>query len=114
MFRGDAKTFATDPQALYMAKHAISQGFNRELLPVERLFIYLPFEHSENLADQRQSVALHEGLKDDPDSAEAILYSIAHLKVIERFGRFPHRNQILGRETTTEEAEFLQQPNSSF
>lgn len=114
MFRGDAKAFATDPQALLAAKHAVSQGFDREFLPVQRWFFYLPFEHSENLDDQRQAVELYKQLSDYPDCAGAIDYAIQHLKIIERFGRFPHRNKILGRETTPEEAEFLQQPNSSF
>jgi len=74
----------------------------------------MPFEHSENLGHQRQSVELFSTLKDDPDCASGIDYAHRHLKVIERFGRFPHRNQILGRESTPEEVEFLQQPGSSF
>jgi uncharacterized protein (DUF924 family) len=114
MFRGEPKAFATDSQALSAAKHAVNRGFDGELLPVQRWFIYLPFEHSENLADQHQSVELWHGLSEYPDCADAINYAIQHLKIIERFGRFPHRNKILGRETTPEEAEFLKQPNSSF
>ncbi|HAZ44539.1 MAG TPA: DUF924 domain-containing protein [Cyanobacteria bacterium UBA11369] len=114
IFRGEPKAFATDSQALSAAKHAVNRGFDRELLPVQRWFIYLPFEHSENLADQHQSVELWHGLSEYPDCADAINYAIQHLKIIERFGRFPHRNKILGRETTPEEAEFLKQPNSSF
>jgi uncharacterized protein (DUF924 family) len=84
------------------------------LLPVQRWFIYCPFEHSENLADQNRSVALFQQLSDDPDSAEAIDYAIRHREVIARFGRFPHRNEILERVSTPEELEFLQQPGSSF
>ncbi len=114
MFRGSAKSFATDPQALWAAQHAVAKGFDQELLNVQRWFIYLPFEHSENLDHQRQSVELFATLSDDPDSASAIDYSIRHRSVIERFGRFPHRNKILGRATTPEEAEFLKQPGSSF
>jgi len=114
LFRHQPQAFATDPQALVIAQHAVAQGFDQELLPVQRWFIYLPFEHSENLADQQQCVKLFSTLKDDPDSASTINYAYQHLAVIERFGRFPHRNAILGREATPEEAEFLQQPGSSF
>ena len=114
LFRRQPQAFASDPQALKFAKHAVAQGFDQQLLPVQRWFIYLPFEHSENLTDQRRCVELFSTLRNDPKSAEAIDYAERHLKVIERFGRFPHRNQILGRENTPEEAEFLKQPGSSF
>ena len=114
MFRGQPQAFATDSQALFVAQHAVAQGFDRQMLPVQRWFIYLPFEHSENLEHQRRSVELFRRLSDDPDSADTIDYAVRHLEIIERFGRFPHRNQILGRETTPEEAEFLKQPGSSF
>lgn len=114
MFRGKAQAFATDWQALSIAQHAVARGYDRELLPVQRWFIYCPFEHSENLEDQNCSVALFQQLSDDPDSAEAIDYAIRHREVIARFGRFPHRNEILERVSTPEELEFLQQPGSSF
>lgn len=84
------------------------------MLPVERWFVYLPFEHSENLEHQNQAVALFEQLRDDPDSADTINYAIRHREVILRFGRFPHRNAILGRVSTPDEEAFLQQPGSSF
>jgi len=114
MFRGTTKAFATDPQALSVAQYAVGNGFDKDLLPVQRWFIYLPFEHSENLAHQEQCVELFASLSNDPDSASAIDYAIRHKSVIERFGRFPHRNQILGRASTPEEIEFLKQPGSSF
>lgn len=114
MFRGTAQAFASDPQALAEAQYAVANSFDQELLIVQRWFIYLPFEHSENLADQRQSVQLFKALGDDPENATTIDYAIRHCAVIERFGRFPHRNKILGRETTPEEAEFLKQRGSSF
>jgi uncharacterized protein (DUF924 family) len=114
MFRGTAQAFATDWQALSTAQYAIAQGYDRELLPVQRWFIYCPFEHSENLEDQNHSVALFQQLSDDPDSADAINYALRHREVILRFGRFPHRNEILERVSTPEELEFLQQPGSSF
>ncbi|MBF2065589.1 MAG: DUF924 domain-containing protein [Calothrix sp. C42_A2020_038] len=110
MFRGTSEAFATDWEALSVAQHAIKQGYDRSLLPVQRWFIYLPFEHSENIEHQRCSVELFKQLSDDADSANAIQYAIQHMEVIERFGRFPHRNAILGRTSTTEEKEFLKQP----
>jgi uncharacterized protein (DUF924 family) len=114
MFRGTPQAFATDWQALSTAQYAIAQGYDRELLPVQRWFVYLPFEHSENLEHQNQAVALFEQLRDDPDSADPINYAIRHREVILRFGRFPHRNAILGRVSTPEEEAFLQQPGASF
>ena len=114
MFRGTAQAFATDPQALEVAQYAVANGFDQELLTVQRWFVYLPFEHSENLGEQRQCVELFATLSDDPDSASTLDYAVRHRAVIERFGRFPHRNKILGRATTPEEAEFLKQPGSSF
>lgn len=114
LFRGTPQAFATDSRAIAAAQHAITEGFDKQMLPVQRWFFYLPFEHSENLEHQRQCVALFEQLKDDPESASPIDYADRHLQVIERFGRFPHRNTILGRENTPEEEEFLKQPGSSF
>jgi uncharacterized protein (DUF924 family) len=114
LFRDRPEAFATDTKALEIAKDAIARGFDRQLLPVERWFVYLPFEHSENLENQRRSVEFFHQLEGDPDSATTIDYADRHFQVIERFGRFPHRNQILGRPNTPEEAEFLQQPGSSF
>ncbi|ACK73957.1 protein of unknown function DUF924 (plasmid) [Gloeothece citriformis PCC 7424] len=114
VFRGQPLAFATDEQALNYAMLAVKRGYDRQLLPLERWFIYLPFEHSESLAHQQQSVELFLTLKDDPDSASAIDYALRHLEVIERFGRFPHRNSILNRPNTPEEEEFLSQPGSSF
>lgn len=114
MFRGTPKSFATDAKALSIAKNAVERECDRVLLPVQRWFIYLPFEHSENLADQERCVELFSTLSDDPASASTIDYALRHKAVIERFGRFPHRNKILGRETTPAEAEFLTQPGSSF
>ena len=114
MFRGQPQTFATDSLALAYARYAVDRGFDKELLPIQRQFIYLPFEHSENLGDQHQCIELFSTLKDYPECASGVDYAYRHFQVIERFGRFPHRNQILGRESTPEEAEFLQQPGSSF
>jgi uncharacterized protein (DUF924 family) len=114
MFRGDPKTYATDDKARETARHAVEHAYDRELTPYGRLFVYLPFEHSEDLEDQRFSVELFRGLAAEMGSEELLGYAVRHLEIIERFGRFPHRNEILGRATTPEEAEFLRRPDSSF
>lgn len=115
MFRDQPQAFATDHQARTIAETAIAQGFDQELAPVERVFLYLPLEHSENLAHQNQCVALMQTLSEaNPELQDVFDYALRHRAVIERFGRFPHRNRILGRENTIEETEFLQQPGSSF
>lgn len=112
MFRGTPKAFATDKNALVIAKYAISKGLDQVLSPTKRRFIYLPFEHSENLGDQKRSVELFEKIKnDDPLGYE---YAVKHLDVVEKYGRFPHRNKILGRENTPEEEEYLAQPGAGF
>ena len=114
IFRGTPRAYATDPQARARADAAIAAGFDRALPPVPRWFLYLPFEHSETLDDQRRSVALFESLPEHPERAAALRSVHRHCEIIERFGRFPHRNAILGRRTTDEEAAFLKEPNSSF
>jgi uncharacterized protein (DUF924 family) len=114
MFRGDPKTYATDDKAREAARHAVEHAYDRELTPYGRLFVYLPFEHSEDLEDQRFSVELFRGLAAEMGSEELLGYAVRHLEIIERFGRFPHRNEILGRATTPEETEFLRGPGSSF
>jgi uncharacterized protein (DUF924 family) len=115
MFRDSPQAFASDAQALEVAKGAIARGVDQQLPPVQRFFLYLPLEHSENLDDQHQSVERsHQLVEACPELADTYEYAIKHQEVIERFGRFPHRNAILGRETTPEETEFLKQPGSSF
>lgn len=114
MFRATARAFATDAKAREAADHAVRSGFDRKLSPVERLFVYLPFEHGESLEDQRRSVGLFRELAEETGSEELLGYAERHEEIIERFGRFPHRNEALGRETTEEEAEFLTTPGSSF
>lgn len=115
MFRDMPRAFATDAKALAIAKYAVNRGMDEALSPVQRLFMYLPIEHSENLEDQHRSVALIETIKNlDADLEDAYDYALRHRDVIQRFGRFPHRNDVLGRESTPEELEFLQQPGSRF
>ncbi len=110
LYRGDAKAFARDKQALVLAKHAIERGFDRDAPPVQRLFWYLPFEHSENLEDQDRCIELIKPL----GNAEWTRYAEEHRAVIARFGRFPHRNAALGRVSTPEEETYLAQPGSGF
>jgi uncharacterized protein (DUF924 family) len=114
MFRGSPLAFATDRLALEAARHALARGYDRAMKPVERLFVYLPFEHSESLEDQERACALCKPLEPFPETFDAYRYAVAHRDIIQRFGRFPHRNAILGRESTPEEAAFLEQPGSSF
>ncbi|MGD1949255.1 MAG: DUF924 family protein [Leptolyngbyaceae cyanobacterium] len=115
MFRNMPQSFAADAQALTTAELAIERGYDTQLLPVERLFLYTPFEHSEELAHQNRSVKYFEALVSDaPELASSVDYAHRHQEIIARFGRFPHRNNILGRQSTAEEIAFLQQPGSSF
>jgi uncharacterized protein (DUF924 family) len=102
MFRGDARTFATDRQARAAASRALLNGFDGAF-PDLRSFFYLPFEHSEDLADQERSVALYQAAGD----ADDLKWAELHADIIRRFGRFPHRNAVLGRATTPEEQAFL-------
>ena len=110
MFRDTAKSFASDAQALAAAKDAIDRGFDAQLTPAERTWFYLPLMHSEALADQERCVALFQTI----DAPENLDFAKKHRDIIVRFGRFPHRNAILGRPSTPEELEFLTQPGSSF
>lgn len=114
LFRNSPQAFATDAQALAVARSAIDRGFDQALLPVQRWFLYLPFEHSEVLADQETSLRLWEGLRDDPASVGPIEFARRHWEIVARFGRFPHRNAILGRSSSPEELAFLEQPGSHF
>jgi uncharacterized protein (DUF924 family) len=93
MFRGHADQFATDPLALAIAKEAIAKGFDEQLQTSERKFLTMPFQHSENLDDQNRAILLLTEIGDD----EQLHYARLHRDIIERFGRFPHRNAILGR-----------------
>jgi len=110
MFRGTPRAFASDATALAIADAAIANGFEASLSKDELLFLYLPFEHCEAHAAQLRCVELISTLGD----AELTRYAQAHCDIIERFGRFPHRNEVLGRASTAEEIEFLKQPGSSF
>ena len=103
IFRGSTRAFATDPMALEVASRAIDQGFDQQLPPEQRQFLYLPFMHSERMVDQERSLALHRQLGDE----SGLAYAEDHADIVRRFGRFPHRNAILGRQGTEEELAFL-------
>jgi len=104
MFRGHALSYATDTRAIALAREGIANGFDKTLTMQERQFFYLPFQHAENPQDQAESVALYEAL--DPDILD---WALRHKAVIDRFGRFPSRNAVLGRVTTEAEAEYLKE-----
>lgn len=110
MFRGDPKAFAADSQALECANYAISMAYDRDFSQTERNFLYLPFEHSENMVDQEKSIHYFTENGDE----NTLDYAIKHKKVIDRFGRYPHRNDVLGRASTDEELAFLKEPGSTF
>ena len=118
--RGMPEAFAQDAKARKVAEQGLESGADRLLRPIERLFVYLPFEHSEDIADQDRSVQLFRELvaavphEHRETFAGFLDYAVRHREVIREFGRFPHRNQILGRESTAEEKAFLEQPGSSF
>ncbi len=114
IFRGKPACYASDEQARTIATLALDAGLDQTLPPVWRWFMYLPFEHSEHLADQDISVSLFESLPHMPGRDEVVASALRHQEFVARFGRFPHRNEILGRDSTPEELEFLKESNSSF
>ncbi|WP_041432350.1 DUF924 family protein [Thiobacillus denitrificans] len=120
VYRGRREAFACDAQALTLSLAAIATGEDRELAPLERVFLYLPLEHAESLAVQEQAVSLFETLAGEaapPERAvfdDFLNYARRHRDVVARFGRFPHRNAILGRASSPAEIEFLKQPGSGF
>ena len=108
MFRGTARAFATDAKACELTRHAVSTGFDRELSPIMRMFLYLPLQHSENLNDQLESVRLtSELVSKDREYTKVLEHAEQHLETFRRFGRFPGRNQALGRQSTPNEVKFL-------
>lgn len=113
-FRDTPRAFAGDASALAAARLIVASGWDRELAPLQRWFCYLPFEHSEDVRDQRESLRLFGALREDPQAGGAWEWAQRHHDVIVRFGRFPHRNAILGRESTAAELAFLGQPGSRF
>jgi uncharacterized protein (DUF924 family) len=110
LYRGSPRAYAADALARRLARAAVNRGCDLSMSAAERMFVYLPFEHSEDRDDQALSVRLFEQLGDDNWTR----YALAHKAIIDDFGRFPHRNEVLGRESTPEELERLKQPMSSF
>ncbi|HEY6641993.1 DUF924 family protein [Povalibacter sp.] len=103
LFRGSPRAFATDAIALSLAEQAIAAGFDKALSAEQRLFLYMPFQHAEDRSIQAQSIALFESV----GNVQSLGYAMRHKEVIDRFGRFPHRNTALGRDSTAEELEFM-------
>ena len=115
VWRGSARAFAGDAMALQTARALVASGADRALSSVQRSFVYLPFEHAEDLSHQRTAVQLYQQLAaDDPDRAAAVEWAQRHLDVVARFGRFPHRNLALGRASTPEELAYLATPGAGF
>jgi uncharacterized protein (DUF924 family) len=113
-FRDTPASFAGDARALAAARLIVARGWDTRMTPVHRWFCYLPFEHSERIEDQHESLRLFGLLRDDPVAGGAYEWAVKHCEVIERFGRYPHRNAILGRASTPQELAFLAQPGSRF
>lgn len=115
MFRNSPRAFASDAAALQSAQIVVAAGWDARL-PTRhhRVFCYLPFEHSEALAMQDESIRLYTRLRDQEGDADSLIWAEKHREIIARFGRFPHRNALLGRASTPEEVQFLSQPGSSF
>jgi len=120
VYRDTPDAFRFDPIARELCVEAVATRAERLLRPIERVFVYMPLEHSENIDDQRWCEALFRELTEEVAGrlratfAGFLDYAIRHREIVERFGRFPHRNSVLGRESTREEVEFLRQPGSSF
>lgn len=118
--RGTPATFGFDPTARNLCFQGLQSRLDKKLRPIQRVFFYLPLEHSEEIEHQRQSVQLFRDLVGDVSAAHKPMFegyvdfARRHEVVIERFGRFPHRNSILGRQSTPQEIDFLEQPGSSF
>jgi len=113
IYRDSPLAWSADDVGLACTKRAMTRGFDADLGVDERKFLYMPLMHSEVLADQEQCVELFRGLATDADDV-SLDFAIRHRDIIARFGRFPHRNEILGRESTPEELEFLKEPDSAF
>ncbi|EWH08044.1 hypothetical protein DS2_19376, partial [Catenovulum agarivorans DS-2] len=110
IYRDQPEAFASDAMALALAQFAISQQFDQQLLPIQQAFLYMPFMHSESKLIHVEAVKLFEAA----GWTNNLEFELQHKNIIDKFGRYPHRNKILGRQSTKEEIEFLQQPNSSF
>ncbi|MCE4068938.1 MULTISPECIES: DUF924 family protein [Pseudomonas] len=120
IFRDTPRAYAGDARAQQLVRQGLAAGFDRQLPRIERVFVYIVLEHAEDLASQNEAVRLYEELQSESSESDKVLfagylaYARKHQVVIDRFGRFPHRNLILGRDSTAEEAQFLTEPGSRF
>ncbi|OBY92550.1 hypothetical protein A6723_004795 [Pseudomonas sp. AU11447] len=120
IFRDTPRAYAGDARAQQLVRQGLAAGFDRQLPRIERVFVYIVLEHAEDRASQNEAVRLYEELQSESSDSEKVLfagylaYARKHQVVIDRFGRFPHRNLILGRDSTAEEAQFLTEPGSRF
>jgi len=120
IFRGSPEAFSQDKKARETLQSALARGLDKQLHDVEKWFFYMPLMHSENFGDQKDSVAIFKRLIEECVPALELAlapshdYAVRHFDIVKRFGRYPHRNKILGRISTPEEVEFLKQPGSSF
>jgi len=120
VYRNDPKTYVCDKRALELALQGIKKGIDKQLNISQRTFFYMPLEHAEDKAIQQRCVGLFQKMTDEANEQDQSFcqgfldFAISHKKVIDRFGRFPHRNKILGRDSTPEEVEYLNQPNAGF
>ncbi|WP_325437896.1 DUF924 family protein [Pseudomonas nitroreducens] len=120
IFRDTPRAYAGDARAQQLVRQGLAADFDRQLPRIERVFVYIVLEHAEDLASQNEAVRLYEELQSESSDSEKVLfagylaYARKHQVVIDRFGRFPHRNLILGRDSTAEEAQFLTEPGSRF
>jgi uncharacterized protein (DUF924 family) len=120
IYRDDARAFSADDKARSIVNQTVDRGDAGKLRPIERAFLYMPLMHSENRADQDRALALFDALLEESSQEDRAAvqaypkYARAHREIVVRFGRFPHRNSVLGRASTPEEVEFLRQPGSSF
>ncbi|MEM7282975.1 MAG: DUF924 family protein [Pseudomonadota bacterium] len=120
IYRGSPRAFSYDAKARQVLLQGLSKDFHLSLHPLQRAFLYLPFEHAEDAQLQRRSVTLFTELKHSVDEAwvkiveNSLDYAVAHLKIIEEFGRFPHRNEVLGRESTPKETQYLEEGGRTF
>jgi uncharacterized protein (DUF924 family) len=120
LFRGSPRSWGTDPHTRALVKRALSEGLDRQIAPTQRTFVYLPLEHSEDVADHDRALLLFEAMLAEAGPAQApmvgmlLKYEHAHRDLIVRFGRYPHRNKVLGRKNTPEEDAYLAQPGAGF
>jgi len=114
LYRDDPRAFTQDERALSAAKILVDKGWDAQLAPLERQFAYLPFEHAEDLAEQDRCVALMTALEAFDETRGLTEWAEKHRVIVRRFGRFPHRNAVLGRASTPDEEAFLREPGSRF